>query len=198
MWLLALKQQPVGAKFEYTISTIGPRMQAPYFLTRINTISASSIQRITYATSVSDGSLNSSSSGHIQFRKDMSADAVSLTKEQFVDACQNSNSKVVGLNGGVEIKEQSNAVISIAGAQLNVRQVKAHVTNLRYANLWVTGDMELYVSPAYPSFILKHKLIIAKAVANRSNSNDPATGEIVPLEGVVFEETLKSGLPGDR
>ncbi len=102
---------------------------------------------------------------------------------------------MVGLEGGVEIKGQSDATISIAGQQLSVRQVKAYVTNLKYVNLWVTGDMKVYVSRAFPGLILKHSLKVASAIANRGKGNDPANGQFVPLGGVTFEETLKSGLP---
>jgi hypothetical protein len=174
-WALVIKQQHTGSQFLYdtNVSVLGLLSKNA----RSVSITSASVQAITESTSLSGEAV----SLYPSLGQPVS---ISFTKEKFMSTCQQSQPQTIAisaLNGQVSVAPPVSQTLTLAGQQIPVQLYKMTLTNVKYAGIVVSGNVDVYISARYPALPLKQVLTITDSTT-------------VPA-GTMITDQLKSALP---
>ena len=185
-WALALKQQPVGAKFGYSgtlkLSSLG-NLALPY--DRVEEVTASSDAAITRKITVS--STATSVVDVKSYLQRLGTNQLTLPKEKFIQSCSKANGQpvtVAGLGGDLTIGALKDQAITLkSGKTVSTKQVDIDVKNVTLGSYNVgSAKITTFISTLYPVLPLKQQLIL-------NQISEPF------LNGAILDEQLIIGLP---
>lgn len=175
-WALALKQQPVGAKFVYD-SSLAAIINETF--ERHVQITGSSPDAISQSITVMSGLIK-------QYVPNLAQQSIRLDKASFLKACQTQIPQPVAmstLGGQVVLKGRTKEALVIQGKTIPAECVDVEVQNVTYGGYQVSARVKMYVSSRYPALPLKQILTI---------TDSP---NLSIINGASFTDTLKSALP---